>query len=148
MKNKFQEYFMGVAALTANLSHAKRLKVGCIAVKDRRIICCGYNGTGPGEDNNCETKLDNGTIVTKPGVFHAEDNLIRFAKRNNIDLKGTTLYITHEPCEVCAELLLKAGIVEILAENEYTGSRLTGRELLGDKLKFLERTTTLWIVSK
>lgn len=47
-------YFMRVAEETALLSHAVKLKVGAVAVRDNRIICTGYNGTGPGEDNCCE----------------------------------------------------------------------------------------------
>ena len=54
--DKWHNYFMDVAKATAELSHAVRLKVGAVAVKDKRIICCGYNGTPAGFDNECEFK--------------------------------------------------------------------------------------------
>ena len=56
MKQKFIEYYMSIAELTATMSHATKLKVGCIIVKDHRTISCGYNGTPAGWDNVCENK--------------------------------------------------------------------------------------------
>ncbi len=56
MKQKFIDYFMDVAERTSQLSHAIRLKVGAIIVKDDRIISIGYNGMPSGWDNNCEDK--------------------------------------------------------------------------------------------
>ena len=137
MNPKFNEYFMDVAIRTAQLSSAVRLKVGCVAVRDRRIIACGYNGTGPGEDNVCEIKLPDGTLVTKPNVVHAEINMIDFAKLWDINLVGCSLYITHEPCEPCAIAVIEAGIIDVIADMAYTGSRKTGREKLGDRLRFM-----------
>lgn len=116
---KFHKYFIDVALRTAQLSSAIRLKVGAVAVRDRRIIACGYNGTGPGEDNCCEDILENGTLVTKPNVVHAEVNLIKFSKLHNIDLSACTLYITHSPCIPCAKEIEKAGIISIMYLQEY-----------------------------
>jgi dCMP deaminase len=56
MKQKFIDYFMDVAERTSQLSHAVRLKVGAIIVKDDRIISIGYNGMPSGWDNHCEDK--------------------------------------------------------------------------------------------
>jgi dCMP deaminase len=136
MNPKFHDYFMHVAKITAGLSYARRLQVGCVAVLDRRIICCGYNGTGQGEDNNCEDEISPGVLVTKPGVFHAEINMINFARLWEIDLFGSHLYITHEPCEPCALQVIGAGIVAVIADIPYTGSNKNGREVLGDRLTF------------
>lgn len=55
MKQKFIDYFMDVAERTSKLSHARRLQVGAIIVKDDRIISIGYNGMPSGWDNNCES---------------------------------------------------------------------------------------------
>jgi dCMP deaminase len=55
MKNKFIDYYMGIAELTSKLSYAVRLKVGAVAVKDHKILGAGYNGMPAGWDNNCET---------------------------------------------------------------------------------------------
>lgn len=57
MNPKFIDYYMNIANLTAELSSAVRLKVGAIAVKDDKIISFGYNGTLPGADNTCESKV-------------------------------------------------------------------------------------------
>lgn len=119
MNPKFNEYFMDVAIRTAQLSPAVRLKVGCVAVRDRRIIACGYNGTGPGEDNVCEIKLPDGTLVTKPNVVHAEVNLIKFSKLNNINLVNCILYITHAPCVGCAEEIIRTGFLSVVYNESY-----------------------------
>src|SRR5210317_1380173 len=80
MKNKFLFAFMDVAERFSQLSHARRLKVGAIVVKDDRIISIGYNGMPSGWDNDCEDliKLDElyPTYKTKPQVLHAESNAI------------------------------------------------------------------------
>jgi dCMP deaminase len=56
MKDKFKRVYMNVAKEFASLSYARKLKVGAILVKDRRILSVGYNGTPAGWDNECETK--------------------------------------------------------------------------------------------
>lgn len=141
MNPKFHKYFMDVARRTAELSNARRLKVGCVATRDRRIICCGYNGTAPGEDNNCEIEMPDGGLVTKPNVFHAEVNMINFAKEHSISLLDCSMYITHEPCKPCTMKVIDAGIVEVIADVEYTGSNPNGRDMLGNRLKFIEELT-------
>ena len=56
MKSKFVSAYMDTARRFAELSHARRLKVGAIVVKDDRIISIGYNGMPAGWDNNCEDR--------------------------------------------------------------------------------------------
>ena len=56
MKKKFIDYYMKIAEITAELSYAKRLKVGSVIVKGDKILASGYNGMPAGWDNNCETK--------------------------------------------------------------------------------------------
>jgi dCMP deaminase len=56
MKDKFKQAYMKTAEIFAELSHARRLHVGAIIVKDDRIISIGYNGMPSGWDNNCEDK--------------------------------------------------------------------------------------------
>ena len=71
---------MTIAEETAKLSHATRAKVGCIIVKDNRIISIGYNGMPSGWDNRCEDEYqyeDGGyEMRTRPEVIHAEANAI------------------------------------------------------------------------
>lgn len=123
--NRWNNYFIGVAKLTADLSHCVRLKVGAVAVRDRRIISCGYNGMPAGADNCCEDNnyFDVNTqeyiTVTKEEVSHAEENLITFSARNGISLLGASLYITHAPCIHCAKLARNAGFKEVIYSQLY-----------------------------
>ena len=56
MKQKYIDMYMDWAGRTADLSHAKRLQVGAVIVKDDSVISYGYNGMPSGWDNNCEDK--------------------------------------------------------------------------------------------
>lgn len=105
---------MTVAHETAKLSHAVRLKVGAVAVRDKRIVCCGFNGTAPGRPNECEK--DN---VTLEETLHSEQNLISYAARHGIPLEGCSLYLTHAPCLKCASMILSSGFTKIYYDEEY-----------------------------
>jgi dCMP deaminase len=107
---------MNVAGLTADLSYAKELKVGCVAVLTNRIICCGFNGRPPNRDNACElTTMKDGEVVliTHPEVEHAEMNLITYAAKNGIALCGAYLYCTHSPCMRCARAIFNSGFTRL-----------------------------------
>ena len=147
MKQKFIDYFMDVADRTSQLSHAIRLQVGAIIVKDDRIISIGYNGMPSGWDNNCEDivwdtgdrtdtedffkqypyKLFNEQVQrtvacglkTKPEVLHAETNAIAKLAKSNESGVGATLFITHAPCLDCAKLIYQSGINNVLYRNTY-----------------------------
>ena len=115
MKEKFKQVYMRTAQTFAELSHARRLKVGCIIVKDDRIISIGYNGMPAGWDNNCEheMKWPNGEIrflETKAEVLHAESNAIAKLARSVESGQGATLFVTHSPCIECAKLIYQSGI--------------------------------------
>jgi len=56
MKQKFIDLYMDWATRTAKLSHARRLQVGAVIVKDDSVISYGYNGMPAGWDNDCENK--------------------------------------------------------------------------------------------
>jgi dCMP deaminase len=130
-------YFMRVAEETALLSHAVKLKVGAVAVRDNRIICTGYNGTGPGEDNCCELNLlasgmpnikaeDHDVmkplwwLKTKDNVTHAEKNLIDFAARKGIALEGAELFVTHSPCMACARSIANVGFTHVYYKTKFS----------------------------
>jgi dCMP deaminase len=108
---------MKTAKIFAELSHARRLHVGAIVVKDDRIISIGYNGMPAGWDNNCEYEVlveegeDYATeLKTRPEVLHAESNAIaKLAKSNDSGL-GADIFITHAPCIECAKLIYQSGI--------------------------------------
>jgi len=138
MKRKFIDYFMHVAEITAGLSHARKLKVGSVIVKDNRILSIGYNGTPAGCDNNCETEIydENGEwsrqlskeedaqwikfdLVTKPEVIHAEANAILKLAQSTDSAKDAVLFITHAPCIECAKMILSCGISSVIYKHEY-----------------------------
>ena len=109
MKNRYAIAHMKTAYAYAELSHAKRLRVGCVIVKDDRIISIGFNGTPPGWDNVCEDT--NGK--TKPEVIHAEANAIAKLAKTTGGGKGSSVFITHSPCLGCAKQLATMEVKEV-----------------------------------
>ena len=109
---------MQTAETFAELSHARRLHVGAIVVKDDRIISIGYNGMPAGWDNNCEYDLD-GELKTRPEVLHAETNAIAKLARSNESGLGADIFITHAPCLDCAKLIYQAGIRRVMYGTAY-----------------------------
>ena len=114
MKDKFIKLYMDWARRCAELSHARRLHVGAVLVKDDTVISYGYNGMPAGWDNNCENYVfhddDTVSLKTKPEVLHAESNAIaKLAKSSNSGL-GADLFVTHSPCLDCAKLIFQSGI--------------------------------------
>jgi len=133
LKNKFIKYFMDIARRTSELSHARRLHVGAIVVKDDRIISIGYNGMPAGWDNNCEDEIKwpNGDIkflTTKPEVLHAETNAIAKLARSNESGLGSDMFITHSPCLDCAKLIFQSGIKRVFYSEKYRDD--TGTQFL------------------
>ena len=115
IKDKFKQAYMKTAEIFADLSHARRLHVGAIIVKDDRIISIGYNGMPAGWDNNCEYEVyeevgdDTETVLkTKPEVLHAETNAILNAAYMGVSTKDCILFCTHAPCLKCTKELINA----------------------------------------
>lgn len=89
--------YMRIAQIAAERSYAKRLKVGCVIVKNHSIISFGWNGMPTGYDNCCEMEVD-GKLVTRPEVQHAELNAIAKLAENGYSSKDAAIFITHSPC--------------------------------------------------
>lgn len=93
--------------------------MGCIIVKDKRIISSGCNG--PIEDSlvpdicNCHDGHPCGDME----AIHAEMNAIAFAAKEGLELNGSTIFITHSPCYHCAKLLKQAGIKSVIFWKDY-----------------------------
>ena len=124
MKDKLKQAYIKTAETFAELSHARRLHVGAIVVKDDRIISIGYNGMPAGWDNDCEDQTydEDGfhiTLKTKPEVLHAETNAIAKLAKSNESGMGATMFITHAPCLDCAKLIYQSGISSVLYRNAY-----------------------------
>jgi dCMP deaminase len=118
MKQKFKYAYMQTAQTFAELSHARRLKVGAIVVKEDRIISIGYNGMPAGWDNNCEHEVNN-ELKTKSEVLHAETNAIAKLAKSNDSGNGATMFITHSPCIECAKLIYQSGINHVMYMQNY-----------------------------
>lgn len=131
-KEKFDQYFMAVAQLTATNSYAKRAQVGAVLVNDGRIVATGWNGQPHGFDNCCESEVFDSTgkkhLKTLPTVIHSEANLLTFCAKYGIQTNDTSLYITLSPCVTCALLIIQAGIKEVYYHEQYHDS--AGIELL------------------
>lgn len=132
MKQKFIDFYFEVAHQTAKLSHAVRLKVGAVVVKDNNILSFGYNGMPAGMTNQCEEEIyddSNGFhIITKPEVIHAEANAIAKLARQNGNGQDAIMFITHAPCVECAKLIIQSGIKNVYWKEQYRDT--TGLELL------------------
>ena len=147
MKEKLKRAYMKTAETFAGLSHARRLHVGAIIVKEDRIISIGYNGMPAGWDNNCEDEIpcEDGeyrrqqlpktanlwtsyNLKTKPEVLHAETNAIAKLARSSDSGLGADLFVTHAPCLDCAKLIYQSGIKRVWYGTQYRDS--TGVEFL------------------
>jgi dCMP deaminase len=125
----WDEYFSLIAILTSQRSPCNRLKVGCIIVKDRRIISTSYNGYLP----NCKHE----SIVVndhEQAIVHAEQNAIADSAKRGVNLYGATAYITHYPCLNCFKILAASGIKEIKYLNDYKNNDIN-KKLLENGVK-------------
>jgi len=121
--DKWDVAHLKVAETYAELSSAKRLKVGAVIVKDNRIISIGYNGMPSGWTNECEHStgiyaLDQ-ELVTKREVIHAESNAITKVAKSTESAEGAVLYTTCSPCLNCAKLIHQAGISRVVYGYKY-----------------------------
>lgn len=124
MKEKYVNYFMGIAVATANLSYCARKKVGAILVKDNNIISIGYNGTLPNEDNCCEDCEGK----TKSSVIHAELNCLTKVCKSTNSSQGASLFVTLSPCIACSTIIVASGVHSVYYLEEYRD--MSGVELL------------------
>lgn len=118
MKSKFSKLYMDIADTVSKTSYAQRSKVGAIAVKDHRILSIGYNGTLPGDSNECEYK-EGDVLVTKDSVIHAEANCLMKMTRDGQASLGADMFLTLSPCVSCAKLMILAGIRKIWYRDAY-----------------------------
>ena len=115
-QKKFDNAYMCMADVWAELSHCKRKKVGALIVKDRKIISDGYNGTPTGFENQCEDDENQ----TKWYVLHAEANAILKIAASTQSCDGATLYVTMSPCRECSKLIHQAGIRRVVYKQGYS----------------------------
>jgi len=122
----WDEYFLEVARLVAKRATCLRRKVGAVLVKDKRILATGYNGAPSGLahclDIGClreKLKIPSGERQELCRGSHAEQNALIQASLHGISVKESTLYVTNQPCIICAKMLINAGIKEIVICGDY-----------------------------
>ncbi len=124
MSNHISEHkiFLNIAKEISKLSNCVSTKVGCIIVKDGRILSTGYNGSPAGYYNCDSINKKKGKSHTKwsdKHEIHAEMNAILFAAKNGIAIDKATLYSTIQPCWQCTKNIINAGIKYIIYDKDY-----------------------------
>ncbi len=114
MRPDWDTYFKEIVTITAKRSSCSKLNVGCLLVKNNRIISQGYNGHLPGLPH--ETIMENGHEIA---TIHAEQNAVVDCAKRGASCDECTAYITHYPCLNCTKLLLAAGIKTIKYIDDY-----------------------------
>ena len=116
MENRpsWNQYYKQLVEITATRSSCKKLHVGCILVKDNRIISQGYNGYLPGAPH--EQVIRDGHEVA---TIHAEQNALCDCSKRGVSCNEASAYITHYPCLNCMKLLVASGIKKIYYINDY-----------------------------
>jgi len=116
----WEKYFCDLTLLTATRSPCHRLHVGCILVKNNRIIAQGYNGYLPGAEH--KPIMRDGHEM---GTVHAEQNAIADCAKRGVSCNDCTAYITHYPCINCMKILCASGISKIKYINDYHNDELS-----------------------
>ncbi|MBN2302504.1 MAG: dCMP deaminase family protein [Lentisphaerae bacterium] len=119
-------YFMDIAHVVARRGNCLRRQVAAVIVKDKRIICTGYNGTPRGITNCCDGgcprcagDAPSGADLGECICAHAEENAITQAAYHGIAIQGATIYSTLSPCLLCAKMIINSGIICVVYEDEY-----------------------------
>jgi len=119
MKPKYISLYMDIAERISQMSHAKRLQVGSVIVKNDTILSYGWNGMPAGWPNTCEVIQEDGSLKTKPEVLHSEMNALMKVAQSTESSSGATLFCTHAPCIDCAKAIFQAGISDLYYREEY-----------------------------
>lgn len=120
------EYFLKIASVVAERATCRRHHVGAVAVRDKHILATGYNGA-PSGSRDC---LELGCLRDELGIpsgerheicrgIHAEQNVIIQASLHGVSLEGSTIYVTHTPCVLCAKMLVNARIKRYVSFGSY-----------------------------
>lgn len=110
----WEEYFKEIVYITSKRSPCERLQVGCLLIKDNRIISQGYNGFLPGcpHESIVENNHEQATV-------HAEQNAVADCAKRGVSCHKCIAYITHYPCINCMKILCASGIEQIKYINDY-----------------------------
>jgi len=129
MMDKWDVRFMEMAHVIAGWAscYQENRKIGAVIVKDKRIMTTGYNGAPAGvktckERGECLRRrlgVPSGTRAELCYAVHAEQNAIIQAAKLGVSIDGATLYCTHQPCVMCAKMIVNSGIVRVVYQEGY-----------------------------
>ncbi len=126
MRPSWDEYFIEIVELIKTRSTCLRRQVGALIVKDKRILSTGYNGAPVGCAHCCEIGCLRDQLGIPSGqrqelcrAIHAEQNAIVQAAYSGTSVKDGTMYITTQPCSLCAKMIINAGIRKIVFKGDY-----------------------------
>jgi dCMP deaminase len=129
VRPSWDEYFMDIVELVKERSTCLRRQVGALIVKDKRILATGYNGAPVGckhcEEVGClrdQLGIPSGKMHEICRAAHAEQNAIVQAAYSGTSVKDSTMYVTTQPCVLCAKLIINAGITKIIFKGDYPDS--------------------------
>ncbi|MBU4076495.1 MAG: cytidine/deoxycytidylate deaminase family protein [Euryarchaeota archaeon] len=137
MRPTLDEYFMEIAIIVAKRSTCLRNQVGAVIVKEKRILSTGYNGA----PRNLEHCLDIGCVREQNNIasgtrhelcraVHAEQNAIIQAAIHGVSIENAIVYCTHQPCILCAKMLINANVNKVVYGTVYPDTQA---------LKFFEK---------
>jgi dCMP deaminase len=122
----WDEYFLAICNLVASRSTCLRRQVGAVVVKDKQILASGYNGAPTGIEHcdvvGClreEMGVPSGQRHELCRALHAEQNAFLQAAKHGVSLNGATLYVTTQPCSICAKMIINVGIKKVIIQGEY-----------------------------
>ena len=129
MFTKWDHRFMEMAQLVSTWAscYQEERKVGAVIVKDKRVMTTGYNGAPScvktcverGECLRKKLGIPSGTRHEMCYAVHAEQNAIIQAAKLGVNIDGSTLYCTHQPCILCAKMIVNAGVVRVVYHSGY-----------------------------
>ena len=127
--NKWDKRFMEMAYVVSSWSscYQENRQVGAVITRDKRILTTGYNGAGSGilsckERGEClrrKLNIASGTRAEVCYAVHAEQNAIIQAAKLGVSVDGATLYCTHQPCVICAKMIINSGIKRVVYKEGY-----------------------------
>ncbi len=125
--DKWDVRFMALTEEVGSWASCLRRKVGAVIVREKRVMTTGYNGA-PSKIRSCvergeclrdKMNIQSGTRAELCFAAHAEQNAIIQAAKYGVNIDGATLYCTHQPCVICAKMIINAGIKRVVYKEGY-----------------------------
>ncbi|KAK3325833.1 cytidine deaminase-like protein [Apodospora peruviana] len=127
LRPSWDSYFMSLASLAAQRSNCMKRRVGCVVVRDKRVVSTGYNGTprglrncGEGGCGRCNEGQGSGHGLATCLCIHAEENALLEAGRERLRDGNAVLYCDTCPCLTCSIKIVQVGVSEVVYSQGYS----------------------------